>query len=91
MIEEIDLRDYANQPDEPTGWAVKRNGSISLRTASYRPEAAKINALVLFGGVPVWATGGMSDDQINTEYNAMCERMNDKFEVVRVQCIEAVI
>lgn len=87
-MSEIDLRDYANQPDEPTGWAVKRNGAISLRTASYRPEAAKINALVLFGGLAPWDTNKMTDRDINAAYDFMCLGMNDKFEVVRVQCVE---
>lgn len=82
----MSIDQYADQPDLPTGWAIRKaDGLISIRTASYRPEAAKINALVLFGGLNSWASAHYSDAQINSEYAELAERLG--LELVEVECV----
>jgi hypothetical protein len=85
------LSDYENQPDEPTGWAIAIDGKISIRTASYREEAAMLNALVLFGGVDPLQTRGASDEAIRSAYRglALASSPARKLEVVRVVCVLA--
>jgi hypothetical protein len=86
-VSQAELNDYGNQPDLPTGWAVRINGAISIRTASYRPEAAKINSLVLHGGIDSWATSHMSDLEINARFAELTRQLG--LELVEVECVPA--
>lgn len=84
-MSQAELNDIGNQPDLPTGWAIRINGVVSIRTASYRPEAAKINSLVLHGGLDCWATTHMSDREINARFSELAPELG--LELVEVECI----
>lgn len=73
----------------PLGWAVAVDGVLSLRTASYKPEAAMINGLVLFGDLHPWGTVDWDDQRIRHEFEVrMAARSDKRFEVVPVECVE---
>lgn len=76
--------------DDPRGWAVALDGKFSLRTASYRPEAAMINGLVLYGGVNPATTGNWSDVMIRSAWESfMIDAANNgrKVELIEVICM----
>jgi hypothetical protein len=80
---------YDPRSDLPTGWAVSVDGVISLRTASYRPEAAMINSIILHGDIEPLNTTLWTDEMINLAFaKLLLAREDKKFELVRVMCVE---
>lgn len=73
-----------------TGYAVKLDGKLSLRTASDEEHAAMINGLVLFFGVDPRITGHWTEAVIREIWADGVSRCCDKHkvEIVKVRIIE---
>lgn len=73
--------------DSDCGYAATLDGKVSLRTASFRREAAMINALVLWCGVDAHLTGNWSDDRIRQIFADAQAKAPGRLKIVEVICL----